>query len=419
MWPFNTPPFFSSLSSNPPSLQQRIRNAAFLHRELAIRIAKRAVDLDTLPFGLAQTTPIEEATRTYVGYVEKLVELPAPADADTESRFTDLLKSLVLDRLNIPQRIQMGLASLKDSRRTPLTEGLHAMETLDTALYEFFLARVGLRFLVEHHIASDPRNPEKSQGGLIRKDLDPVQECRAVADEVIGVLQSKFNTAPAIDILVAKTSLEDEDDEEDDDDRIGRKVKYFKEHPNHICYVPSHLRYMVSELLMNSAQATMRMHQAKRNELGTLSLSDQLPPIKVVVAIGKEDLCIRISDQGGGISRKRLDKIYTFAHSTLEDGEVVQEIFPTGLLEPPPADEVKQVRGFGLPLARIYARYFGGELVVKTMEGYGVDAYLHLPVLGTECEHLSDAVENSPGNMTSAEKEMDSSWEALLAKRAL
>lgn len=35
------------------------------------------------------------------------------------------------------------------------------------------------------------------------------------------------------------------------------------------------------------------------------------------------------------------------------------------------------------------------------MEGYGVDAYLHLPVLGDECENLSPRVSNSPGNLDS------------------
>jgi len=48
------------------------------------------------------------------------------------------------------------------------------------------------------------------------------------------------------------------------------------------------------------------------------------------------------------------------------------------------------VREFGLPLARVYARYFGGELIVKSMEGHGVDAYLYLPVLGVTCEKVPD-----------------------------
>jgi hypothetical protein len=34
--------------------------------------------------------------------------------------------------------------------------------------------------------------------------------------------------------------------------------------------------------------------------------------------------------------------------------------------------------GYGLPISRCYARYFGGDLRLISMEGYGTDAYLHL-----------------------------------------
>ncbi len=34
--------------------------------------------------------------------------------------------------------------------------------------------------------------------------------------------------------------------------------------------------------------------------------------------------------------------------------------------------------GFGLPLSRVYARYFGGDLNVVSIEGFGTDAYVHL-----------------------------------------
>jgi hypothetical protein len=32
----------------------------------------------------------------------------------------------------------------------------------------------------------------------------------------------------------------------------------------------------------------------------------------------------------------------------------------------------------GLPLVRIYAKYFGGDLKLQTLEGHGTDVYLRL-----------------------------------------
>ena len=38
--------------------------------------------------------------------------------------------------------------------------------------------------------------------------------------------------------------------------------------------------------------------------------------------------------------------------------------------------------GVGLPLSRLYARYFGGDLQLLSMEGFGTDVFLHLNRLG-------------------------------------
>jgi pyruvate dehydrogenase kinase 2/3/4 len=39
--------------------------------------------------------------------------------------------------------------------------------------------------------------------------------------------------------------------------------------------------------------------------------------------------------------------------------------------------------GYGLPISRNYARYFGGDLVLMSMEGYGTDGYIYLPRLSS------------------------------------
>jgi pyruvate dehydrogenase kinase 2/3/4 len=44
--------------------------------------------------------------------------------------------------------------------------------------------------------------------------------------------------------------------------------------------------------------------------------------------------------------------------------------------------------GYGLPLSRLYARYFGGDLSLTSMEGLGTDAYLHLSAIGDREECL-------------------------------
>jgi pyruvate dehydrogenase kinase 2/3/4 len=42
--------------------------------------------------------------------------------------------------------------------------------------------------------------------------------------------------------------------------------------------------------------------------------------------------------------------------------------------------------GYGLPISRSYCRYFGGDLDLISMEGYGTDAFVHLKRLGDSKE---------------------------------
>lgn len=40
--------------------------------------------------------------------------------------------------------------------------------------------------------------------------------------------------------------------------------------------------------------------------------------------------------------------------------------------------------GYGLPIARNYAKCFEGDLTLMSMEGYGTDSFIYLPRLGTK-----------------------------------
>ncbi len=261
----------------------RLRNAQFLHRELPIRIAQRAVDLLTLPHGLNRTREVQSIANTYLRYLQKLRDFPVPTNAESEREFTGVLNEFVLDRHSIPMAISRGLRSLKDERKAPV-DGRRLSE-MEEALNRFFTARVGLRFLVEHHVLSgngensddlyrkqleaevgnaasladfrkenedlmtteeeeEDYEDSSSDGGgascgAIQRDCDPVKEVRRTVARVTRLCRESYGISPEIEIVVATP------------DRDGRGGTSFT-------YVPHHLRYMLAELLKNSCRATVR-----------------------------------------------------------------------------------------------------------------------------------------------------------------
>ena len=89
-----------------------------------------------------------------------------------------------------------------------------------------------------------------------------------------------------------------------------------------------------------------------------------------------------MSDEGGGIPRSGLPRIWTYLYSTAESP--LPELDDTNEGEDSPA--VLAGYGYGLPISRLYARYFGGDLKLISMEGYGTDVYLHLNRLSSSSE---------------------------------
>ena len=152
-------------------------------------------------------------------------------------------------------------------------------------------------------------------------------------------------------------------------------------------YVPKHIFFVASELLKNAAAATVDFHASRGGGGG-------LPPVRIVVACGENEMAIKVADEGGGIARSRLAEVWSYRGARLAGG--------FGLAARSDADELVRSPeasvGLGLPLARLHCKFFGGSLHLTPMEGYGTDSYAKLNRLGDDnCEDLPQAVRESYG----------------------
>jgi len=328
-----------------PIERQLLLSAQFLHRELPIRLAHRVVELENLPYGLSSNRHILAVRDWYIDSLLDIYRLKRPKNFDDDLRFTEVLRKIYTKHVNVVPLMAKGINELKKELSNEV--GLVELPDIHQFLDGFYMSRIGIRFLIGQHISlHDPSKPDHYIG-MIDTKCSPVEVCRDAVEDARNVCSMQFGSAPKVDIY-------------------GDEKFQF-------AYVPSHIHQMVFELLKNSLRAV----EDKYSEMLVPT-----PSIRVVVAEGAEDVTIKVSDEGGGIARSGLPRIWTYLYTTarspLDDTDEDGGQAPTVLAG----------YGYGLPISRLYARYFGGDLQVISMQGYGTDAYLHLNRLGNVQEPL-------------------------------
>lgn len=242
---------------------QRIRNAQFLHKELPIRLAQRIEELSTLPFGLAGKSGVIEVKEVFVRGFDCLLSMNPPQTLEDDERFCLILRTILQDNSIVIKNMATGVLQVR-SEMGPLLTPIRSA-TLDTYLNRFFMARIGLRFLLEHHITA--KKNHEGFSGIIQSNCNPMTVAQNAADESMLLCESHFGVSPL--------------------------VRVQSPNPNEtFTYVPAHLHYILSELLKNALRATVNFHGVDKSDF---------PPVDVVIARGRSDVTIKISDRGGGI----------------------------------------------------------------------------------------------------------------------
>jgi pyruvate dehydrogenase kinase 2/3/4 len=223
------------------------------------------------------------------------------------------------------------------------------MDQCHKFLDRFYMSRIGIRVLAGQYLALRTE-PTQNYIGMICSQTSPSAVVREAANDARLMCTRRYGRAPDVEI-------------------IGCLDRTFP-------YIPSYLRYVVLELLKNALRATAETHAD----------AVVLPNVTVVIADGtdNEDVVIKISDQGGGIARSQIDKIWSYLFTTADSK--IQEAF-IGEQDHSNQSPIAGF-GYGLPISRSYCRYFGGDLDVISMEGYGTDAFLHLKRLGDTKEPI-------------------------------
>jgi len=316
----------------------RLRHSRFLRRELCVRLAKSAAQLQSLPHGWGDRDIFQDIITTHDSAIQVLEACHCPKTRDDDEDFSDMLDDICMD-LKTVGSVPAMLHRLHELAAEDL-EGATLPLQVNRVLLEFFTMRTAMRLLMQHYVES--RQGRKfGFSGILQQNCSPVKVAQLAAEDSSALCLASLKHSP--EIIVAGDASES------------------------LTYVPAVLKYMITEILKNACRAVVDRH-------ASLGVGVVLPPVLCNISSSADGLVVKIIDEGCGMSRDQTERMWDFMYSTYKKSAWNDGKTSDGKWQP----NVLAGYGVGLPLSRMYARYFGGSLEVSSVEGRGTEACIHL-----------------------------------------
>ncbi|KAI8010358.1 hypothetical protein LOK49_LG06G02759 [Camellia lanceoleosa] len=238
-----------------PTLRNLLISAQFLHKELPARIARRTLELETLPYGLSLKPAVLKVRDWYLDSFRDLRSFPEINNTNDELEFTQMIKMIKVRHNNVVPMMALGV-QLKKSLGRKID--YRDLDEIHQFLDRFYMSRIGIRMLIGQHVALHDPNPPPDCVGYIHTKMSPVQVARTASEDALAICLREYGSAPDVNIY-------------------GDPKFTFP-------YVPTHLHLMVFELVKNSLRAVQERF---------IDSDKAAPPIRIIVADGIEDVTIK------------------------------------------------------------------------------------------------------------------------------
>ncbi|TKA80840.1 hypothetical protein B0A55_02345 [Friedmanniomyces simplex] len=421
---------------HPPLSKQALFNSAnFTLSLLPARLAHRIQSLRSLPYIVVANPNVHKIHGNYVHslstllpYAERRIET-----LQDEIAFTAVMADLVQTHSNTISILARGFLEAR--------KYITARE-VTRFLDEHLRARIGTRLIAEQHLAlhfssrphHDLHSSSSAPSSSAPSSSSSSQQHNRDAEEssYIGVIDTALKPANIIRNCEAMVG-------EICELKYGVRptIKMVGETETTIAHIPMHLEYILTELLKNSFRATIeagmereaieitiapapaseaqtktlknknknRVEQMAHDHVGVISNYDQ-GSVDYASGSNKPDqaasgniralaestpgVTIRIRDRGGGISPENLKNLWEYGFTTFNEEEINEKTSSSaGGMDAvmaggggPGGGSSLAGLGYGLPLGRAYAEYFGGGIAVQSLWGWGTDVYLSLRGVG-------------------------------------
>ncbi|CAH8453913.1 unnamed protein product [Schistosoma haematobium] len=333
-------------------------SASFLAYELPVRLANILQEIHLLPEQLVRTPSASLVRRWYEQSFCELMDFEKIKwDEKSLNQFNEILASIRSRHTTVVETMAQGVMEMQENYKTDIVTNNQVQYFLD----RFYMMRISIRMLLSQHLLmfGSELNKHRRYVGSIDPDCNVREILDDAYEDAKFLCEHYYSAAPEMKVRVHSGD--------------NAKIEFV--------YVPSHLYHILFELLKNAMRAVVEQH----------SRADQLPPIKVLIATGQENVAIKISDLGGGIPRSQMDLVFNYTYTTAGQAKRCGETSSLSMEPRPPGQGTSAPMagyGYGLPLSRLYAKYFNGDLILSGVEGYGTDAIVYLKRNAAEADEL-------------------------------
>lgn len=299
--------------------------------------------IESLPPGLASTAALEMTTPlTPSSELQYYGECKSPhlisAAPVYNRQFNSILKQIVERHNPVVVITANGVRQLSQSH-PHLPE--HHPE-VQSFLNRFHRNRVGVRILIGHHLALQRPHRFPNHIGIVCTKTNVVDVASEASVDAAEVCEQSYGVSPPVEIQLPDGGVPD------------------------LVYIPSHMHHIFFEILKNAMRAVVEKEEIRVGK-GAAQRTN-MPPVRISFQLQDNDIVIKISDKGVGIPAREVDNAFAYAYTTAKPACLDPDFHGSETDGAPMAGF-----GYGLPLSRLYARYFKGDLTLSSREGEGTD----------------------------------------------
>ncbi|OWB49854.1 hypothetical protein B5S33_g1612 [[Candida] boidinii] len=289
-----------------------------------------------------------DKTNKTANYLKKLIFFLNPKKTELDI-FIDSFESFLKDELNKRSNDLIRLTTDLKIVSNGNLKNFDSNNIIHNYLNKIYYQRIQITFLLSHQLCLfNQRNTENSK--------------------FIGVINPNTNIYDLLEDSIVKTFNLFESNGYDYDQNLPDIKINLNNKDLTISCIPNHVIHIIFEVLKNSVLATMHNTDS--------SSSSSKEPIIINVFDDPDSIEIKICDQGGGIPRDKLNKIWSY-HYTTTDSKTSEN--SVELLNSTQKETIISGLGFGLPLCKLYILFNHGEFELINHEGFGVDVIIRLP----------------------------------------